>query len=780
MNGKNNTSKYIGVTVLLILANVVIGVVTNLASDRMPIWFEFYSWPLLIFVTLLLIIFTLYQLRNSTITTDINNQTPLSQTQHSVDNVIDNAAYPTWHMEVDMEHFYGREQELAILKQWTIVDCCRVIALVGLGGIGKTTLVAHLVDQVCDQFDQVIWRSMRNAPPLTDLLTEYFQVLSQYHSGILPEKLEDRLRLLVQILSEQPILIILDNFESILEREKRAGEYRTGYMDFGLLLDHLAKAQHQSTFLITSREKPREVALHEGENTPVRSLQLSGLDRKSSRQLLHDKGLIGTNAEQVNLVEHYQGNPLALKIVGSMVRDSFAGRIDSFLSLSTKMVNDINIILNEQLSRLFPLERSILYWLAIARESLTIEMISYYLMVEFSQSDLVEALTSLQRRSLIEISQGRTTYTLQNVVMEFVTEQVVKRLTQEIISGDIHLFSSHSILIAQAKEYLRHSQLRLITRPLSEQLLQKVGKVGLANRLDALLDSLRDKANGQQGYAVGNFMNLLIQLGFPLNNFDFSNLTIRQAYLQDTILRDVNFVNANFVDCVFHQAFGGALSIAFSADGRLIAVGNTVGEIHIWEVTNFRRMNTLDGHTGWVFSLAFSPDNNLLASGNNDHTIRLWDGATGQCIKVFEGHTNRVYGIDFSADGYYIVSASNDHSIRIWDVRTGQCLHSLERHIGRVYTAAFSSDGKLVASGGEDKNILLWSLATGQLLSILYGHTRCIRRVLFSSSDEILASAGEDNTIRLWEVSTGVCIHELKGHTNYVLSQYRKSRYEYS
>jgi hypothetical protein len=71
-----------------------------------------------------------------------------------------------------MSHFYGRTVELTLLKQWLCHDRCRLVALLGIGGIGKTALAAKLAEQVKDEFDFLIWRVLRNTLPVTELIAE--------------------------------------------------------------------------------------------------------------------------------------------------------------------------------------------------------------------------------------------------------------------------------------------------------------------------------------------------------------------------------------------------------------------------------------------------------------------------------------------------------------------------------------------------------------------------------------------------------------------------------
>jgi predicted ATPase len=72
--------------------------------------------------------------------------------------------------------FYGRTEELTTLKQSIVSDNCRLVALLGLAGSGKTTLSVQLASQVQNEFDLVIWRSLRSAPAPSDFLTNLIEL----------------------------------------------------------------------------------------------------------------------------------------------------------------------------------------------------------------------------------------------------------------------------------------------------------------------------------------------------------------------------------------------------------------------------------------------------------------------------------------------------------------------------------------------------------------------------------------------------------------------------
>ena len=93
-----------------------------------------------------------------------------------------------WGEAVDVSTFYGREAELKTLQHWILGNSastdlqspsptkpCRVVALLGMGGMGKTTLATKLAETLQNQFDVVMWRSLRNAATVSEILDEWLQ-----------------------------------------------------------------------------------------------------------------------------------------------------------------------------------------------------------------------------------------------------------------------------------------------------------------------------------------------------------------------------------------------------------------------------------------------------------------------------------------------------------------------------------------------------------------------------------------------------------------------------
>src|SRR5262249_24790609 len=160
--------------------------------------------------------------------------------------------------------------------------------------------------------------------------------------------------------------------ETILQGGSQAGSYRGGYEGYGRLIQRLGESKHQSCLLITSREKPPEVALLEGEAVATRSLHLGGLKPEVGRDILKGNRLHGTEHDWKALITHYGGNPLALKLGAQVIREVFGGMIIAFLKEGQLFFRDVRDVLEQQMKRLSELEEEIVYWLAIEREAIVL------------------------------------------------------------------------------------------------------------------------------------------------------------------------------------------------------------------------------------------------------------------------------------------------------------------------------------------------------------------------------------------------------------------------
>ncbi|MCC5634180.1 hypothetical protein LC613_43040 [Nostoc sphaeroides CHAB 2801] len=682
--------------------------------------------------------------------------------------------YRDWGEAIDVSVFYGRTAELARLQQWIINDGVRLIALLGMGGIGKTALSVKLAQQIQEHFDFVMWRSLRNAPPIKDILTDLILFLSNQKETNFPATTSAKLSRLVNYLRSSRCLIVLDNVEAILKGGEYAGHYREGYEDYGELLRLVGEAPHKSCMILTSREKPAEIAAFEGEAESVRSFQLAGLNFVDTENILKNKGFLIESDEIKRLNERYRGNPLALKIVSTSIQEIFSGKINEFLAQGTAVFNGIRLLLEQQTNRLTLLEQQIMYWLAINREPISISELKDDIVTTLSSGELLEAVESLLRRSLIEKSVNG--FTQQPVIMEYMTERLIEQASKEIATGKLELIINYSLIKATAKDYIRESQVRLILEPMAKRISNRfISKQNIEQQLNAVLHKLQTEFPSCAGYGGGNLINLLSKLQIKLNKYNFSNLTIWQADLRQVNLVDVNLTDANIKKSIFPETLSNVVCVAFSPNGQLLACSDLEGKAHLWQVANDKQIvpmslvKTLIGHTNWVYSFKFSPDGHILATGSFDTTVKLWDVSSGLCLLNLQGNSG-ILSLSFSPDGSKLATGNVNSSIQVWDIHSGVCLFTLDGHTGSIASLSFNPDGSKLASGSFDGTIKLWDVHSGAAIKTLHGHSNVIMSVSFSPDGSTIASGSFDGTIKLWDIHSDVAIKTLHDHSSAVWS----------
>ncbi len=111
---------------------------------------------------------------------------------------------------------------------------------------------------------------------------------------------------------------------------------------------------------------------------------------------------------------------------------------------------------------------------------------------------------------------------------------------------------------------------------------------------------------------------------------------------------------------------GGLNELAYSPDGKLLAVASSIG-IYLRDAQTLNELRYIDTDSA-VSSVAFAPDGATLASGMNDDMVRLWRMADGVLLRTLEGHTDAVTSVAFSPDGTMLASGSDDGTVRFWGV----------------------------------------------------------------------------------------------------------------
>ena len=156
--------------------------------------------------------------------------------------------------------------------------------------------------------------------------------------------------------------------------------------------------------------------------------------------------------------------------------------------------------------------------------------------------------------------------------------------------------------------------------------------------------------------------------------------------------------------------------IAFSPDSKILATAGGLGEINLWDIKSGRLVRTVtDKPEGALIGMAFSPDGRLLAvgvcMGEDRCDILLYDPSTGKQVGALVGHT-QMMNFAFRKDSRLLVSSSQDGTLKFWDVRQRKMIHEIV-FTGHMYCVAFSPDDRwLIAEGvmGDPDGVIVFDM----------------------------------------------------------------------
>ncbi|KUN98490.1 hypothetical protein AQJ67_27520 [Streptomyces caeruleatus] len=215
-------------------------------------------------------------------------------------------------------------------------------------------------------------------------------------------------------------------------------------------------------------------------------------------------------------------------------------------------------------------------------------------------------------------------------------------------------------------------------------------------------------------------------------------------------------------------------SIAFSPDGKTVAVDGEDDNVQLWDIASGKARRTIKGG-GNVKVLKYSPNGKTLAIGSDDGSVRLWDTVSGEVRATLKGHTSEVDSMVFSPDGKTLATTSEGGEVRLWDMTAHESRHVL-RSDQFVNSLTFSPDGRTLATGTMEElynpqpNVGitddLWDVTSGKPpytladpidpLDPFDNHSGSDWYLAaFSPDRKTLATDDRNGAVRLWDATSG-------------------------
>jgi DNA-binding SARP family transcriptional activator len=335
----------------------------------------------------------------------------------------------------DTPYFCGRQAELATLRSWAGQEQSRLIALLGCGGQGKTALAAAFVQEVIEDeqslahgFTQVIWRSLRSAPPCTEVLKGWLRQLEGEPKDAPSLLFDELVSRLFAHLQERRCLLILDGVDALISDSANAESgqteaYRPGCEAYDTLFRLIFQRRHRSCLLLTSRVRPTVLSHLDERNGAFRNLELAGLTLADGSALLSARRIAGDPIVAQQLHRFYAGNPLLLTQAANLICELFGGSVATFLQEGLYFLGDIGAVLTQQLATLAPLEQQVLQRLAQAGQPIDRQSLYAKLTPAPAKRDYFRVLQRLQRTFLLQ--QNNNLVELPAQLMAYLTEHTL-------------------------------------------------------------------------------------------------------------------------------------------------------------------------------------------------------------------------------------------------------------------------------------------------------------------------------------------------------------------
>lgn len=360
------------------------------------------------------------------------------------DGFIDWAAIP------DPSPLIGREEEASQLVRWLDTDRSRLIAVHGMGGQGKSALVASVIHSLfgpsamavytqnthgsqdtyghrngvattSGEFQVVLWHSLATAPDLRQWAHHWIAFLANREIDLSTMSSDELISMIIESMRRWRCLIVLDDVDGILQAEGNAGKVAADQAIYAELFKRVGSSNHQSSLVVISRDSLVDVeGLVRGQERNVKNLWLGPLSSQAAQAWLAVLGVSGDSSVLAEIAERYSGNPLALGLAADTIGKLHFGNGQSFLDSQVVAFDAIRAVIDEQFARLSRLEEEMMGVLALAQKAVTWNDLGQSLRIARPQREIVEAQLSLLRRGLV-ISQP-TGITLPSLILGYMQE----------------------------------------------------------------------------------------------------------------------------------------------------------------------------------------------------------------------------------------------------------------------------------------------------------------------------------------------------------------------
>ena len=194
-------------------------------------------------------------------------------------------------------------------------------------------------------------------------------------------------------------------------------------------------------------------------------------------------------------------------------------------------------------------------------------------------------------------------------------------------------------------------------------------------------------------------------------------------------------------------------SLAFSPSESVLAVGNSIGVIELWDILGKQKIRSFKKNNSRILRVDFSPDGTRLLSSDIDGNLTVWEIRTGEPLFTIQMDEKGV--ASFSPDGTTIASTCFNDTVRVFDSHSGKPVYSIQLD-DTPYDVEFSPDGSMLAiSQGLQGKLVFFNVSDRAIIHSLAGHEELITSISFRNDGSRVVTSSLDGTVKIWNVSRG-------------------------
>lgn len=228
-------------------------------------------------------------------------------------------------------------------------------------------------------------------------------------------------------------------------------------------------------------------------------------------------------------------------------------------------------------------------------------------------------------------------------------------------------------------------------------------------------------------------------------------------------------VDTKEVSEIFRASQDHAYVSSIKGHENKLAIGDSCGQIYVYDFECGRTVDKRQYHTGRVASISFN--DKVMSSGDKSGKICNLDARTNN-VMCFEGHTQEVCGLKWSPNSEYLASGSNDNTVRVWRLGSpiSRQLKGHESAVKALDWCPWKFNVLCTGGGTKDKTIKTWDADNGKLIkSTNVSSQVCTINHLKKYKELITGHGFQDNDLKLWKYSDMRLVSSFGSHESRVL-----------